>query len=380
IWTWKARTSSIAAQTISPPNSRRRRRTCLWTGRFTAYPRPARSRPRATGSRSPFRAGPACPDARPRPAPPGYGSPASASAAPGPRAPLREPHARSAPLRAHATPAAPGSAATPPDSRTLGGRRTPTPRSGSQRGPASGRLAPRPQAGAPRTWVRRHLPRRPKHGLPRQRPTQRPPPTLTDRQFRRADAPAAPLPEGLLHPPVLQRVVGQHHEHAPRRQLVPQDGQRPLELLQLLVHRDPQRLEDPRLVLHTETCAEDSLQDLQQVVARPERLLPTPLHHLRRQPPRTPLLTVTPEHLRQLRLRGLVQQLRRRALPHPGFTRHAHVQRHTRAERESSRGLVHLPRGDPEVQQRAGQRLLHSGGCRREPTPLEPHPVAEARQ
>src|SRR5690606_31070607 len=234
--TWNPRTSTAAAQIIRPPSSKRRRRPCLWTRRFTARPPPARPRPPAARSRSPLRAAHACPTARPRPARRGSGSRASASAARGRRAPPPSPRARSAPLPVRAALPARDSAAIPRDSTTQGGRRTPAPRSGFRTGPASGRLPPRPQAGAPRTWVRRHLLWRSKHRLPRQRLSQRPPPALAHGQLRRTDAPAAPLPERLFHTPVFERVVGEHHENAVRRQLLAQDRQRPLKLLQLLVH------------------------------------------------------------------------------------------------------------------------------------------------
>ena len=68
-------------------------------------------------------------------------------------------------------------------------------------------------------------------------------PAHADGQVRRADAAAGAVDEEALHHPVLERVEGDRGHAAARAQQRPRGGQRALERLQLVVDRDPDRLE-----------------------------------------------------------------------------------------------------------------------------------------
>src|SRR5204863_7365227 len=60
---------------------------------------------------------------------------------------------------------------------------------------------------------------------------------------RRAEAVGRPAAEGVLHPPILERVVGEHGEPAARTEHAIAVGEEALELAQLVVHRHADRLE-----------------------------------------------------------------------------------------------------------------------------------------
>src|SRR5512142_2363262 len=72
--------------------------------------------------------------------------------------------------------------------------------------------------------------------------------TGAHRLLRRADARSAPIAEGVLHDPVLSRVIGDDEEGPTGREPLAQRRQRVLQVTQLAVHRDAHRLEDPREV------------------------------------------------------------------------------------------------------------------------------------
>src|SRR5439155_4886668 len=65
-----------------------------------------------------------------------------------------------------------------------------------------------------------------------------------DGEGRRADAPALEPLEEPLHDPVLERVKRDHRETAAGPQHLERGRKRLLELAQLVVHGDPQSLED----------------------------------------------------------------------------------------------------------------------------------------
>src|SRR2546422_5038241 len=81
-----------------------------------------------------------------------------------------------------------------------------------------------------------------------QHPPERPPPARAHGLARRAHARLAPVPEGALHDAILARVIADHAQPPARLERRAQRRERQLDLLQLLVHRDAQRLEEAREV------------------------------------------------------------------------------------------------------------------------------------
>src|SRR5947209_9624570 len=92
------------------------------------------------------------------------------------------------------------------------------------------------------------LRRRGSDRLAREQATQRAPAAGAHGLTRRADARLAPVAKRVLDDAVLARVVGDHGEPAAGDERGPQRGQRQVELLELLVHHDAQRLEQAREV------------------------------------------------------------------------------------------------------------------------------------
>src|SRR6266571_3110035 len=81
-----------------------------------------------------------------------------------------------------------------------------------------------------------------------QDPSQRPTAAGAHRLTGGTDAGAAPLAESVLDDAVLPRVIRDHAQPAARDEGVAERGQRGLELLELAVHSDAQRLEQAREV------------------------------------------------------------------------------------------------------------------------------------
>ena len=69
-------------------------------------------------------------------------------------------------------------------------------------------------------------------------------PQRADRQVGRADAAARACAEEALDATILERVEADPGEHAAVAQQLPGERQRPIELVELVVDGDPQRLED----------------------------------------------------------------------------------------------------------------------------------------
>src|SRR5207247_2049996 len=65
----------------------------------------------------------------------------------------------------------------------------------------------------------------------------------------RADTGAAPFVKRVLDDAVLARMITDDGEGPAGRERVPEVGQRAIEVLELVVHRDPDRLEDPGEVI-----------------------------------------------------------------------------------------------------------------------------------
>ena len=100
------------------------------------------------------------------------------------------------------------------------------------------------RAGAPmRTRVARDLARRGHDRAAAEQRTLGFAPACTHRQVGRADAPLRALGQEPLHPAILQRLEADPRQHAAVAQQPPGQRQRPVELIELFVDGDPQRLE-----------------------------------------------------------------------------------------------------------------------------------------
>ena len=71
-------------------------------------------------------------------------------------------------------------------------------------------------------------------------------PAAASRQRRRTNALRGPGLERALHPPVLERMVGDDHEPPRRAQPVERTGEKTIEVVELLVDSDAQSLEETR--------------------------------------------------------------------------------------------------------------------------------------
>ena len=173
-----------------------------------------------------------------------------------------------------------------------------------------------------------------------------------DREVGRARAAALLLAQELLDDPVLERVERDHREPAARPEHLERRGQRRRERAELVVHRDPQRLED---ALRGMPLAEprgrgDRALDRVHELARPlERLLLAPPDDRARDLLRVPLFAVAAEDRRRARARATRSRCRGRAQLLRGV--HAHVERRVDRVREAALGPVELHRGDAEVEQ-----------------------------
>src|SRR5437762_6962250 len=99
------------------------------------------------------------------------------------------------------------------------------------------------EAGTARARVARDLERRGTKRAARQQADRGAPAAHAARRARRAEAVGRPAAEGVLHAPVLERVVGEHGEPAARTEHAVAVGEEALQLAQLVVHRDADRLE-----------------------------------------------------------------------------------------------------------------------------------------
>src|SRR5688572_252316 len=166
------------------------------------------------------------------------------------------------------------------------------------------------------------------------------------------DAFAQPAPERLLYPAILAAVEADDRGDAAGLQDVRQDGEQPIEVRQLAVHENAQRLERPRRGMQLRAgCAL-------------EREIPGLAHDggellRRRDGLKLPPLDDEP---RDLRCVGFVPELQQRvreiALAHareqrrcrlPARRIHPHVERPRPAVGEAARGIIDLRAGDADV-------------------------------
>src|SRR5439155_8606681 len=128
-------------------------------------------------------------------------------------------------------------------------------------------------------------------------------PADADREVGRARAAALALAEEALDDPILERVEADHRKPSAGPQQLERRRQRGLERSELLVDRDPQRLEDAlrRMPVAEPRRRGNRRPDRLDEIARPlERLLAPPPDDRPRDLPRVPLLAVPPEDRRQL--------------------------------------------------------------------------------
>src|ERR1051325_3119902 len=147
-----------------------------------------------------------------------------------------------------------------------------------------------------------------------------------DREVGRARAPALLGAEEPLRDPVFERVEADHGEPSPRPQQLQRGGQRGLERAELVVHGDPQSLEDApcrMAVTEARRSRNGGLDRLDELARALEGLLPPAPPARPRDLARVALLAVVAEDRGQVALAGLVDQILRRDLR---VRIHTHVQ------------------------------------------------------
>ena len=267
------------------------------------------------------------------------------------------------------------------------GRRVGLP--GSSRAPTSVRSCGEPLGGtkprAPRARVRgdlvvRRRERRPGH----EAETGRLPADAHGR-LRRADAAATLRGEEPLDDAVLERVVGQDDDPSARTQQVHGGGEALLERVELLVDRDPQRLEDARGRVDPAADARvggrDALDERRQLLGGLDRGRLAGGDDGLGDLPRGRLLAVLAEQRGQLVGGERREQLRGR---HAARRVEAHVERPAGAEAEAPLAVGQLERRQPEVEQRAVHGAEARPGRDRgqlpEVRPAQDQAIAEAGQ
>ena len=174
---------------------------------------------------------------------------------------------------------------------------------------------------------------------------------VADRELRRAGAAAGLGAEVLLDDPVLERVEADDGDAASGPEHPHRRRERCFERAELVVDRDPQRLEDTLggMAVAEAGGRRDRLLDRVGEVGRPlERPLGAAADDRPRDLPRVALLAEALEDQRELALVGLVHELARREL---GRGVHAHVERRVGGVREAALRPVELHRRDAEVEQ-----------------------------
>jgi hypothetical protein len=164
-------------------------------------------------------------------------------------------------------------------------------------------------------------------------------------------------------------------EHSARLQRITYRRQRTLERLDFVVTHESKTLEDSRLVSIRYAITEGAMHGRDQIIARLERMLCSPLYNHRRKTPRTTFVSITVKNIRQLDLAHLVQKVRRATTSQ--VRSHARIQRNTPAVREATRILVELMRGNAQVQKRTGQMFVELRCDIREIATNESRPIAE---
>src|SRR5262245_16652842 len=221
--------------------------------------------------------------------------------------------------------------------------------------------------------------------LPVQPPQLRLAPADADREVRRADAAALESLEEALDDPVLERVERDDGNAPAWPQHLERGRKRLLELAQLVVDGDPERLEGAlrRMAVPEPGRRRDrGADDVDEVAGALDRLLAASPADRTRDLLRVTLLAVLAEDRDQLALRGLVDELRGGQLR--GRV-HAHIERRVGCVREPSLRTVELHARDAEIEQdrvRAhavlGQLVEYDGGLAAQEARLHARVALEA--
>src|SRR6185312_16746394 len=169
---------------------------------------------------------------------------------------------------------------------------------------------PQPRRG--RSRVAGRLPRAGPDRPARRRPQHRLLAADADRKVGRASAAVLLVAEETLDDPVLQRVEADHREPAARIQEVDRGRQRILERRQLVVHRDPERLEDPlrrMTVAESRRAGNRGLDRVDQLTRALERLVAPPADDRTRDLLRKALFAELPEDPDKLAFGCLIDEL-----------------------------------------------------------------------
>src|SRR5690606_17500635 len=132
---------------------------------------------------------------------------------------------------------------------------------------------------------------------------------------------------------------------AARLERVPKGRQCRLEACELLVDRNPQGLEGAGKVSGARAGPEHCPDRVDDIIAGGKRRAPPAPDDLPRQRARPALVSILVQNLRQLGLRGGIEQVRRRRSP----AAHPHVQHRTGTKGESPLELIELAGGYAEV-------------------------------
>jgi hypothetical protein len=171
----------------------------------------------------------------------------------------------------------------------------------------------------------------------------------------RTDAVARFTNHELLHGTVLERVERDDREPATGTERAHRGVEAALQVLELAVDGDAERLEDPRRGIDAPTAALlDPEHEPAEVVGGHERLARAPPHDSGRDPSGLGLLAVLGEDATELALIPAVHDVGRRD-GKVGIG--AHVQRAFRAEAEASRGVGELDRRETEIEEDTVERV-----------------------
>ena len=184
--------------------------------------------------------------------------------------------------------------------------------------------------------------------LPREEETQRAPAAGADGLTWWADARPAPVAERVLHDAILARVVGDHYHATAGHERRAERRQRELELLELLIHDDPQHLEQPREVGRARSRAAGLADRVHEIVARRERRRGAPLHDGPCQAARARLVPELGERAGQARFGPGVQDVRGR---HAVSRRHSHVERRPGTKGKPPGVAIELVGRDAEIEE-----------------------------
>ena len=154
-----------------------------------------------------------------------------------------------------------------------------------------------------------------------------------------------------LHDPILERVERDDRETAAGTQHAERCRKAALQVRELVVHRDAQRLEDARRRIdRARALGLDAEHELPEVVGREERLARASAHDRRRDAPGLRLLAVLGEDAAKLALIPGIHDVRRRDAK-PGIG--AHIEWTRSAEAEAAPGVRELDGRETEVEERA---------------------------